>query len=298
MTTTKERPAMTKSGDRTCEVCHHPLVVQRLGGECRLLACPVCGHLVRDLLLCPAGAREQIYGGWEQFDRFRLFFTRRRLLGLLPRFPKNQTLHVLEVGFGDGELLRSFQRRGHQVYGVEAHRRESLKIDQLRYLGGQLYFQGLERADLPAQTLDLVYMIHVAEHLPDPVGSFRKLATAAKKGALLYLVTPNGQSAGLRVFRDLWWHLEDPTHGRFFTPRSIEVCLRQAGFVPLRLDAPLLDSLTLEINSLMRLFYRRGAVLDHTLVRALDFLLLPLVFPIRLLWRGIRPSLEVLARRE
>ena len=281
-----------------CEVCGHPPVVQRLAPECLLLRCPVCGHVMRDLRLCPAGARERVYGGSERFDRFRLFFTRRKLQGLLSQFPSGQRLNVLEVGFGDGCLLRSFQKRGHQVYGVEMGQRQSPQVSQLRSLGGRLYFGGLEGADLPPETLDLIYMIHVAEHLPDPGSCFGKLYAAARKGALLYLVTPDGHSAGLRVFGDRWWHLEDPTHRRFFTPQSMGTCLRKAGFVPLRIGSPLLDSLTLEINSFMRLFYRQGTVMDHALVRALDLLLLPAVLLGRWLWGGIRPNMEVWAQKE
>jgi hypothetical protein len=38
--------------------------------------------------------------------------------------------------------------------------------------------------------------------------------------------------------------------------------------------------------------------MDHVLVRALDLLLLPTAFLGRLMWRGIRPSMEVLAQKE
>jgi SAM-dependent methyltransferase len=297
MTPRTEKEVVARGPQRICEVCRGALMAQRLARGCLLHSCPQCEHVVRDLHLCPAGAREEIFGGSEKFDRFRLFFTRRKLLKLIPQLSRDQQLDVLEVGFGDGELLSYFQERGHRVYGVEAGRRDSPRLDRLRDLGGRLHFQGLGEADLPPETMDLIYMIHVAEHLPEPLVSFGKLAGVAKKGALLYLVTPNGHSTGLRIFRDRWWHLEDPTHSRFFTPRSMETCLRKVGFAPIRMEAPLLDSLTLEINSLMRLFYRRGAVMDHALVKALDILLLPFVLPVRFLWRGIRPSLEVLARK-
>jgi SAM-dependent methyltransferase len=281
-----------------CEVCEGLLAAWQVARGCRLLRCSLCGHVMRDLRLCPAGAREQVYGGSEEFDRVRLFFTRRKLIEMLSRFPSDRKLHILEVGFGNGQLLGFFQKLGHQVYGVEMGRPQSSRLDELSAQGARLFFQGLQRAELPAETLDLIYMIHVAEHLPDPVGDLRKLCAAAGKDALLYLVTPDGHSAGLRVFRDRWWHLEDPTHRRFFTPRSMSACLDQAGFVPLQIESPLLDSLTLEINSFMRLFYRRGAVMDHALVRALDLLLFPAALAGRLLWPAIRPNMEVLARRQ
>ncbi len=287
----------TARDERACEVCGHPLIVQRLARACLLLKCPRCGHLMRDLHLCPAGARDRVYGGSEQFDRFRLFFTQRRLATLRSQLPVKRQPHVLEVGFGDGRLLSSFQRSGCQVYGVEVYRPEGPRIDALRAHGARLFTDGLEKADLPHETLDLIYMIHVAEHLPDTLNSFRKLSAVSRKGGLLYLVTPNGCSAGLRIFRDRWWHLEDPTHRQFFTPQSVMACLQAAGFQPLGMKALMMDSLTLEINSLMRLFYRRGVVMDHLVVRALDILLLPMAVLSRSLWAQIRPNMEVLARK-
>jgi 2-polyprenyl-3-methyl-5-hydroxy-6-metoxy-1,4-benzoquinol methylase len=295
--TTIPEDESARQPEGSCEICGCPPVEQAVASGSLLLRCPDCGHLIRDLKLCPADAREKVYGGSEQFDRFRLFFTRRRLFKLLRRFPPGEKLDVLEVGFGSGQLLRSLQEKGHRIHGVEVCRSQGPGIDQLIASGAQLYFEGLDQAELPAGSLDLVYLIHVAEHLADPVTGFRKLAQASKRGALLYLVTPNGRSSGLKVFGDHWWHLEDPTHGRFFTHQSMTACLRQAGFDLLDNKAPLMDSLSLEINSLMRLFYRRGAVMDHLLVRLLDGILWPLALLIRLIWPGIRPNMEVLARK-
>ena len=63
MTPRREGQVVTESRKRICEVCGHPLIVQRLAGECLLLICSRCRHVVRDLHLCPAGAREEILDG-------------------------------------------------------------------------------------------------------------------------------------------------------------------------------------------------------------------------------------------
>jgi len=280
-----------------CEVCGEPCRPEPISSRSVLLRCSRCGHLTRDLKMCPAGARSEIYGGSEQFDRFRLFFTRRRLLGLLKGLDRQGPLNVLEVGYGGGQLLELFQARGHRVFGVEVCPSQGPVVERIRSRGGRLFEQGLDRAELPAAAMDLIYLVHVAEHLPDPQAGFQVLSRCARPGALLYLITPNGRSAGLRVFGDRWWHLEDPTHRRFFSPSSLRAGLKQAGFRTLSRRAPLADSLSLEINSLLRFFYRQGAVMDRPLTPWLDLLLMPAALLARSLWPGLRPNIEVVARR-
>jgi SAM-dependent methyltransferase len=60
----------------------------------------------------------------------------------------------------------------------------------------------------------------LVEHLDDPAAVFRTCHRALRPGGILYLVTPNAGSGGLRVFGESWWNLEDPTQVRFFTPPS------------------------------------------------------------------------------
>jgi len=280
-----------------CEICGQPCRPRPISGCSMLWSCSGCGHVIRDLQMCPAGAREEVYGGSEQFDRFRLFFTRRRLLRLLDRLDRKGSLNILEIGYGGGHLLKLFQDRGHRVWGVEVCPSENPLVERIRSRGGQLFETGLDRADLPQNTMDLIYLVHVAEHLPDPLAGFRALSRCARDGALLYLITPNGDSAGLQLFGDRWWHLEDPTHRRFFTPPSLRAGLEQAGFQMLSQRAPLADSLSLEINSLLRFFCRRGAVMDRPLTPWLDLLLMPVALVSRLLWPGLRPNIEVVARK-
>jgi SAM-dependent methyltransferase len=280
-----------------CEICGQPCRGRRISARSVLLRCPRCGHIIRDLKMCPAGARSQAYGGSEEFDRFRLFFTRRRLLRLLSSLDRKGPLNILEIGYGGGQLLKLFQDRGHRVWGVEVCPPRGTLIERIRSRGGRLFEEGLDQADLPAATMDLIYLVHVAEHLSNPMAGFRALSECARPGALLYLITPNGRSAGLRVFGDRWWHLEDPTHRRFFTPRSIRAALRQVGFRIASLRSPLSDSLSLEINSLLRFFCRQDAVMDRPLTPWLDLLLMPIAFLARCLWPGLRPNIEVVAEK-
>jgi SAM-dependent methyltransferase len=139
----------------------------------------------------------------------------------------------------------------------------------------------------------------LVEHLDDPAAVFRTCHRALRPGGLLYLVTPNVGSGGLRVFGECWWNLEDPTHVRFFTPRSLGLMLGDAGFRMGRARIPLWDSQTLEISSLLRLLGKGSGehgVLTSKLALPLSVALLPFAMGARLLWPRLSPSIEVMAR--
>ena len=108
---------MTFNRDEICEVCSTKTTHWNIGENCILIRCPNCNHIKRDLSLCNFGIRKSEWGGSEFFDKVRAFLTILRLNKYLPR---NKKLSVLEIGFGSGEILKKFIRRGFEVYGIES----------------------------------------------------------------------------------------------------------------------------------------------------------------------------------
>jgi SAM-dependent methyltransferase len=171
-------------------------------------------------------------------------------------------------------------------------------VDPAVRRAGSLHAQRAEDVALPEHGFDLIYGIHVIEHLEDPGAVFRACRRALREGGVVYFMTPSARSAGLRLFREAWWNLEDPTHVRFFSPRSITIMLRGAGFDHVSVRKAPWDSLTLEISSLIRLFQRRTAehgVLATRALIPLYVLLLPFAALARLVWPRLAPSMEVTA---
>jgi SAM-dependent methyltransferase len=250
---------------------------------------------MRDLARCRARARGHPWGGSSAFDRVRHGLTWRRLAGIAPR---GRPRSVLELGFGRGALLAGFLRRGDRVTGVDPGMLERDVDPELRR-GGTLHALRAEDVALSESAFDFIYGIHVVEHLDDPASVFRTCRGALRAGGLAYFITPNARSAGLRVFRDAWWNLEDPTHVRFFSPLSIATMLRAAGFQHVAVRRPLWDSVTLEISSLLRTL-RRGpgehGVLAGRAVIPLYAALLPFAAAARMAWPQLAPSMEVVAR--
>ena len=290
----QEGNTMQLNKQEICEACGHLMLEWNISSNCTLLKCPQCFHITRGLKLCNAQAREHAWGGSELFDKIRAFLTMRILNKLLL---KNKQLNVLEIGFGSGKILAKFLKKGHKVHGVEAEHLE-IHIDKLLKKYGTLYLEKIENIQLPIEEFDLIYGIHVIEHLDDPAEVFMKCHDALKKEGFLYFLTPNSTSKGLTIFKDKWWNLEDPTHIRFFSPQSINIMLNRAGFRKIETRIPVWDSLTLEINSLLRFLIsnsKEHGVLGKKYAKLVDAFLLPFFIVIRMFYPILSPSLEVIA---
>jgi SAM-dependent methyltransferase len=274
-------------------MCGTPLRPWPLGPHDVLDRCPRCGHVQRDVRRCPASARARAWGGDADLDAVRLWLTYRRLR----RY--GAVRDVCEIGFGSGRLLRRFLDDGATVTGVD---RGQLGIDvdpRLRRCG-RLVDGDVETADLPGAAFDLVYAVHVVEHVTDPGTVLRRAYDLLRPGGLLYLLTPTADSAGPRVLGPAWWLLEDPTHVRFFSPQSARIALLAAGFTRVRVRRPVLDNVSMEVCSLVRAVRRRPraeGVLSVPGVAALATATAPLVLAARLAAPSLRPTLEITAVR-
>ena len=275
-----------------CPACATRTEWWDVGNGTALARCPSCGHIVRDLRYSSAPVRGHAWGGSAAFDRVRIAITMQRMR---PLIPQGRRARILELGFGRGLMLRRFLDAGHEIHGIEAGMLD-VDIDPRVRERGTLHFGRAEDIDLPRDYFDLIYAVHVVEHLSDPQRVFAKLATALAPGGRFYFVTPNAESMGLEVFRDTWWNLEDPTHLNFFSGRSVTRMLERAGFHDVRVDIPILDSLTIEANSAVKRLFpasRRHGIMSNPLVKLLDVGLIAPTLAARAFVPRLSPSLDV-----
>ena len=160
------------------------------------------------------------YGVYEKRDSVLVkYWLRKRFL--------RKGCRLLDVGSGSGHILAAVKRLvdGVDVYAVEAS--ESYH-DGLRQLGCKVH-RSLEEIPKDVE-FDACTMIEVIEHLDDPVGVLREIRHRLKRGGKAFLTTPAG---------DYRLDPADPMrlgayaaaeHVQFFTPRSLRLALRGAGF--------------------------------------------------------------------
>ena len=134
------------------------------------------------------------------------------------------TSRHLDVGSSSGALLRDFARAfGCQSAGIEPGEayRKILRAQGLEVFAG-LEELGEERR----HSFDLVSIIHVLEHIPDPVAYLRGLREAwMAPGGRLLIETPN-----------LFGHRSvELAHLTVFSPRTLRQTLQLAGFRVLKI---------------------------------------------------------------
>ena len=135
---------------------------------------------------------------------------------------------VLDVGCGAGNQLALLARAGWQAEGLDMDPR-AVAAACARGLTARC--GDLLQTDLPTKHFDAVTLVHVLEHLPEPVAHLRAALRLLKPGGRLIIITPNVRALGHRIYGADWRGLEPPRHLQLFTSGGLGRLLRDAGFV-------------------------------------------------------------------
>lgn len=200
----------------------------------RIFVCPACSAVQAPINEAWRGSVEKIYrdydtyaaaGGEEQkvldsdgmSARSRVIVGWLASLGLLA--PRGE---VLDVGCGRGAFLREFtgQFQEWSLSGTEFDDRNARMLQQLPR------FKGLQTArfDKLSGEYDAISMVHVLEHIEDPVACLEALRRRARNGALLLVQVPD--------WTENPFALAIADHATHFTPAILERVARRAGWVP------------------------------------------------------------------
>lgn len=136
---------------------------------------------------------------------------------------------VLDYGCGNVGYLRDFHHRGIAISGAEI---AAYVVAACRSHGYDVrQVESLSRIPFPDGEFDVVYLMQVFEHLPDPHGFLCELTRVLKAGGMLYLAVPNAASVWRKVFKDNWisgWFA--PFHLFHYTAGALEALAKQHGF--------------------------------------------------------------------
>ncbi|WP_435016074.1 class I SAM-dependent methyltransferase [Tundrisphaera sp. TA3] len=158
-------------------------------------------------------------------------FTRSRKL--LNELHPNRGKFV-ELGSSMGFLLQAFKEDGWDVLGVDPDR-DGCRVATQR-LGLPTIPTTLEAADLPDESADVVVMLHVIEHLPDPVGTLSEIHRILKPGGHLVMETPRYDTPNFKLLGRRERSVSCDGHIYFFTTDSLRKAYTKAGFDLVRLD--------------------------------------------------------------
>lgn len=134
---------------------------------------------------------------------------------------------LLEIGANVGLFLSVAEEHGWEARGVEP---SAWAVEQGQKRFGVNVRQGtIESLDEPEAGADVVAMFDVLEHLVDPVTALKALRPLVDDEGLLILSTVNAAGLHARVRKGGWpWFIR--SHLFYFTPRTLDDMLREAGF--------------------------------------------------------------------
>lgn len=133
---------------------------------------------------------------------------------------------LLDVGCGEGQMLRRFQRLGWHAEGVDP---DPVAVATGRAQGLAILEGDVEGQHFAADSFDAVSMNHVIEHVFDPAGVLQEIDRILKVGGTLVIVTPNVRSWGHAHFGEDWRGLEPPRHLHLFTIEALRSLVGRVG---------------------------------------------------------------------
>lgn len=142
--------------------------------------------------------------------------------------PSVAGLTLLDYGCGSDEWLKTAKQKGWRTIGVDF---SPDVVKQVKAAGHEAYLvsENLWR-EIPDESVDLIRLNHVIEHLYDPLEVLQNLFQKLKPRGQLHLATPNPSGLSSRLFRSRWLGLDCPRHLVLFPPRLMERDLKKTGF--------------------------------------------------------------------
>jgi SAM-dependent methyltransferase len=181
------------------------------GGE--LFECPVCA-----LLYLEKAARDNDPG--EMYEELPANFLPESVgrsdfdLALEVTQAGARPLTVLDVGCFRGDFLRRLPASV-KKFGIEPSR-EAQQL--LPAQGIQLLGETIGATPTPETSFDFIYLMDVAEHLPNPLTDIQKLARWLKPGGKLIITTGNSDALPWRLSRLSYW---------YYLPQHLSFCNRR-----------------------------------------------------------------------
>lgn len=134
---------------------------------------------------------------------------------------------IVEVGGGLGFLLSTFKDDGWDVLAVEPW------LEACRYAEAEFGIEAmpmtLEEANLESNSADAMIMLHVIEHVPDPVGTLSEIYRVLKPGGFAIVETPRYDTLWFKLMGRRERSVSCDGHIYFFTSETLQKTGEKAG---------------------------------------------------------------------
>ncbi len=165
----------------------------------------------------------------QYLPRVEMIINRIRNLGI------NKMERVVDLGAGSGAFSICLQKSGFfdEVIAIDLSE-ECVKACQSQ--GLKTILGSVE--NIEDESIDLICMNDLFEHLFDCSKMLSGCFRALKKNGFISIATPNGEGFDFKIMKKNTVNITPPEHLNYFNPISMEISLSKAGFMPILVETP------------------------------------------------------------
>jgi SAM-dependent methyltransferase len=150
------------------------------------------------------------------------------LVAQLERY--RRTNRWLDIGCGAGSLMEAAVRARWDVHGTEV---ASVPLRRLTARGLKMFEGDLLELSLPSSAYDVVTLVEVLEHLPNPRGVLARIGEVLRPGGVIHLTTPHAHGLSARLLGLHWSVVSPPEHLQLLSVNGLRAAVVDAGLIEL-----------------------------------------------------------------
>lgn len=157
----------------------------------------------------------------------------------------NKDSKILEIGFGNGQLLLVLKQKGYEkLYGCDF---TDKVFSSLKDKGIKLAVANIEESFPFNEKFDLIIMNNVIEHFLNPVKVLQNCKNHLSPTGKMILITPNSNALELLIFKKYWAGFHAPRHTFIFNDKNMSLLSKNLGFSKTEIK-PMIDAGQLSIS--------------------------------------------------
>ncbi|MEM7145589.1 MAG: class I SAM-dependent methyltransferase [Verrucomicrobiota bacterium] len=143
-------------------------------------------------------------------------------------FPKNKTIRLLEVGCGQGDLLKAVQNDPrYEATGLDF---SEARTGYARSVGLDARVGDIQSQNFEDESFDLVVALHVIEHVHDLHSTISEINKVLKPGGHFFAACPCVSHYKAKLAGNDWKYLGPPGHLWYFSPKTFSRLFDNEGF--------------------------------------------------------------------
>lgn len=159
-------------------------------------------------------------------EKYIDIFRKKKAGRVVKYLPENGS--VLDIGCGNGRFLKYISQHGlYKLLGTEFEGNSAKRASGIP--GIQLKIGALSENDFLAESIDVVTMFHVFEHLQEPRKMLQIISSIIKVNGVFILSMPDIGSWQALTFKGKWFHLDPPRHLIFFEREDLKTIMKKYG---------------------------------------------------------------------